>query len=97
MSKLYHVYKLYTKYPIVTGALGLAAECAREQSYLAYKYTRYSIVAHASKGSSIKDVRTRGMANSDACVNFACKRPNFADILYGWPLSAKDILCNCTV
>ena len=40
------------------------------------------------------------MANADACVNFACKRPNFAnvggggekwqnfaDVLYGWPLT----------
>ena len=33
-------------------------------------------------GSSIKDVGTRGrgLANADACVNFACKRPNFADV-----------------
>ena len=28
---------LYTRYPIVARALGLAAECAREQRYLAYK------------------------------------------------------------
>ena len=41
------------------------------------------------------------MVNADACVNFACKRPsfadvggglvkkgqNYADILYGWPLN----------
>ena len=34
------------------------------------------------KGSSIKDVRTRGegSANADACVNFACKRPYFAAV-----------------
>ena len=33
--------------------------------------------------SSKKDVRTKGkggLANADACVNFACKRPNFADV-----------------
>ena len=37
--------------------------------------------------SSIKDVRTRGkggggwqMRSADACVNFDCKRPNFADV-----------------
>ena len=29
--------KLYTRYPIVARALGLAAECAREQRNLAYK------------------------------------------------------------
>ena len=28
---------LYTRYPIVARALGLAAECAREQRNLAYK------------------------------------------------------------
>ena len=28
---------LYTRYPIVVRALGLAAECAREKRYLAYK------------------------------------------------------------
>ena len=56
----------------------------------------------SSKGSSIKDVRTRGrgFAKANACVNFACKRPNFADVggggkkwqnfadvLYEWPLT----------
>ena len=34
------------------------------------------------KGSTIRNVRTMGggLANADACVNFACKRPNFADV-----------------
>ena len=33
---------LYTRYPIVARALGLAAECAREQRYLAYNYLAYT-------------------------------------------------------
>ena len=55
------------------------------------------------KGSSIKDVRTRGrrgLAKADACVNFACKRPNFAAVggregkkwQNGWPLRKNSTL-----
>ena len=36
---------LYTRYPIVARALGLQAECAREQRNLAYKVEMLAVVA----------------------------------------------------
>ena len=45
---------LYTRYPIVARALGLAAECAREQRYLAYKpwtITKHSMILKISTNS----------------------------------------------
>ena len=46
-----------------------------------YIVSNFVNLSSVDKGLSIKDVRMRGrgLANADACVNFACKRPNFAD------------------
>ena len=53
----------------------------------------------------LNTITFRGHPNADACVNFACKRPNFADVgkkmatfcdvLYDGPLEHKKRSTNC--
>ena len=54
-ESLPHASRLYTRYPIVARALGLAA--AREQRNLAYKRHEYSGIARVSSSTAVYEVR----------------------------------------
>ena len=85
---------LYTIYPIVARALGLAAECVARAKVsciqglgvIIHKGCMQDTFARATH-SAARDDRVSWMGkggNADACVNFACKRPNFTDVGAGW-------------